>query len=189
MNNTIIYLLGHYGVGKLTVARAICEAAGARLFDNHLVNNVLFSLIRTDGRTPLPDAIWDDIGRIRQIAFDAIEAYGHAEDSYVLTNALTDDPIDRKWFEATVDLARRRRARFLPVQLVVDETEHAQRIGRLERAANLKLTDVASGLARRDNVRLLPIAHPHFFKLDVTHLPATEAAAQIIAHAQKLSPP
>jgi hypothetical protein len=188
MKNTIIYLLGHYGVGKLTIAKTICAATGARLFDNHLVNNVLFSLVRADGKTPLPEAIWDDIGRIRQIAFDAIEKYGHPDDSYVLTNALTDDPMDRMWFDATVDLARRREARFLPVLLLVDEAEHARRIGTPDRAANLKHTDVESGLTRRRTVRLLPIVHPNYVELDVSHLTPAEAAGQITARAERLSP-
>ena len=56
MKNTIVYLIGHYGVGKLTIAKAICDATGARLFDNHLANNVIFSLVRADGSTPLPRA-------------------------------------------------------------------------------------------------------------------------------------
>ena len=51
MNNTIIYLIGHYGVGKFTIAQAIAEATDARVFDNHLANNVIFSLIREDGKT------------------------------------------------------------------------------------------------------------------------------------------
>ncbi len=46
MRNTIIYLIGHYAVGKLTIARAIAAAADARIFDNHLANNVIFSLSR-----------------------------------------------------------------------------------------------------------------------------------------------
>lgn len=57
MKNTIIYLIGHYGVGKLTIARQICAASDARLFDNHLVNNVVFSLIRADGKTPLNERV------------------------------------------------------------------------------------------------------------------------------------
>jgi hypothetical protein len=161
MINTIVYLLGHYGVGKLTVARAICAQTGARLFDNHLVNNVVFSLIRVDGRTPLPDEVWDAIGEIREIAFRSIEKLAPPEYSYVLTNALTDDPVDRQWFERAVELARRRRAKFLPVQLHCEEAEHARRIDTPERAAKLKHTDIASGLARRQTVRLLPVDHPN----------------------------
>jgi hypothetical protein len=172
----------------LTVAKAICAASGARLFDNHLVNNVIFSLIRADGKTPMPKAVWDDIGKIRQIAFDAIEKYSNINESYVLTNALTEDPVDRQWYESTVALAARRGSMFSPVQLVVEEGEHARRIGTPEREANLKHTDVASGLARRRQIRLLPIEHPNFLELDITHLPPAEAAKQIIAHAERLAP-
>ena len=38
------------------VAR-LCAATGARLLDNHLINNVIFSLIQADGGTPLPKAV------------------------------------------------------------------------------------------------------------------------------------
>lgn len=107
MRNTFVYLLGHPGVGKLTVARAICAATGARLLDNHLINNVVFSLIRADGKTPLPEGIWDLIGPIRNVAFEAIEKFGDPDDSYILTNALTDDPIDRQWFDDAAALAGR----------------------------------------------------------------------------------
>jgi len=35
MDNTIIYLLGHEGVGKYTIAKEIVTMTGARLVDNH----------------------------------------------------------------------------------------------------------------------------------------------------------
>jgi hypothetical protein len=186
VNNTIIYLLGHYGVGKLTVAKAICAATGARLFDNHLINNVVFSLIPADGKTPLPEQVWDTIGIIREVAFDAIKALAPPDCSYVLTNALTDDPVDRHWFDRAVALAAHRKSRFLPVVLQCDEAAHAFRIDTPERAANLKHTDVASGLVRRTTVRLLPVDHPHKLVLDTTHLPPKAAAATIIAAAERL---
>ncbi|MCS6759712.1 MAG: hypothetical protein MO852_12755, partial [Candidatus Devosia euplotis] len=72
MNNAIVYLIGHYGVGKLTVARALCAATDARLFDNHLANNVIFSLIRADGKTSLPESVRGMIDVIRGQAFRAI---------------------------------------------------------------------------------------------------------------------
>ncbi len=186
MINTIIYLLGHYGVGKLTVAKEICAQTGARLFDNHLVNNVVFSLIRADGKTPMPEQVWDLIGEIREVAFRAVEAMAPPASSYVLTNALTDDPVDRQWFERAVELARRRGATFLPVQLHCEEAAHARRIDTPDRAANLKHTDIASGLARRRTVRLLPIDHPNLLTIDTTRLPPADAAQQIIAAAQRL---
>ncbi|MEO6014458.1 MAG: AAA family ATPase [Devosia sp.] len=188
MKNTIVYLIGHYGVGKLTVAKALCAATAARLLDNHLVNNVVFTLVRADGKTPLPKAIWTHIGHIREIAFEVIETLAPPEFSYVLTNALQDhDPIDRQWYERTVEMARRRNALFVPVLVDCDEAAHALRIDTPERAANLKHTDVASGLARRHRVKTLTIEHPNLMQLDTTHLQPAEAAQQIIAHAERLA--
>lgn len=187
MNNTIVYLIGHYGVGKLTVAKALCAATGARLLDNHLINNVVFSLVRVDGKTPLPETVWDRINGIREIAFDAIESLAPADYSYILTNALHDIPVDREWFERTVELARRRGAVFVPVELGCDEAENARRIGTPDREANLKLTDADLAIARRREARLLPIRHPNRLSLDTTHLPPAEAARQIIAHAERLA--
>ena len=188
MNNTIVYLLGHPGVGKLTIAKAICAASDARLLDNHLANNVVFSLIRADGKTPLPEAIWDSIAGIREIAFGVIESIAPPEFSYVLTNALKDDPVDRQWYDRVLLLAARRNARFLPVQLRCDEAEHLRRIDTPERAANLKHTDVAAALHRRNTVASLLVNHPNRMTLDTTHLPPAEAAARIIAAAERLAP-
>jgi hypothetical protein len=188
VNNTIVYLLGHYGVGKLTIAKAICAATGARLLDNHLINNVVLGLVRVDGKTRLPDAVWDHINSIREIAFEAIEELAPPHYSYVLTNALQDEPVDRRWFERTVELARLRNATFVPVQLDCDEAENARRIDTPDRAANMKFTDVAASLARRRSVRQLPVDHPNLLSLDTTSLPPDEAALQIIAHAERLAP-
>jgi len=44
MDNTIIYLLGHEGVGKYTIAKEIVTMTSARLVDNHAINNLIFSL-------------------------------------------------------------------------------------------------------------------------------------------------
>ncbi|NKC51605.1 hypothetical protein HED63_19565 [Ochrobactrum cytisi] len=94
MKNTIIYLIGHYAVGKLTVARAIVDATNARLFDNHLANNVIFSLIQVDGRTSLPERVWDMIGVIRDQALLAMEELAPSDASFVLTNCLLEsDPV------------------------------------------------------------------------------------------------
>jgi hypothetical protein len=164
------------------------SATGTRLFDNHLVNNVIFSLIRADGKTPLPASVWDFTGDIREVAFRAIEALAPSDFSYVLTNALTDDPVDRQWFDRAVELASRRGASFLPVLLDCEEAEHGRRLPTPERAANLKHTDVASGLARRHTVKLLPITHPNAMRLDITALSPDAAAQQIVDVAVRLAP-
>lgn len=188
MKNTIIYLIGHYGVGKLTIARQICAFTDARLFDNHLANNVIFSLVRADGKTPLPDAVWDMIAVIRAEAFKAMEHLTPPETSFVLTNCLIeDDPLDRPMFEQVEALAARRGNVFVPVLLRASDAAYAARIGAPDRHERLKHTDVPSALQKRQTTELLRVGHPNRLDLDTTDLPPDAAARQIIAHAESLS--
>ena len=43
MEPTIFHLLGSPGVGKYTIGKALAEATGARLVDNHSIANVISS--------------------------------------------------------------------------------------------------------------------------------------------------
>lgn len=188
MNNAIVYLIGHYGVGKLTIGKAICAATDARLFDNHLANNVIFSLVRADGRTPLPEGVWDMIGAIRDQAFRAIEELTPSETSFVLTNCLLEsDPGDHAAYEQVKAVAERRGNVFLPVLLTASDAAHASRVGSPERAERLKHTDVESAQRKRHAEELLRIDHPNRLDLDTTELPPDQAARIIIAHAERLA--
>lgn len=186
LHNTIVYLLGHYGVGKLTVAKALCALTGARLVDNHLMNNVVFSLIRTDGKTALPPAVWDLIAKVREAAFEAIETLASADASFVLTNALDNTPEDHEWFDRVVRLARRRGALFVPVLVTCDEAENAHRIPSPEREANMKHTDVASAMERRRTAIPLPVTHANRLEIDTTLQSPKEAATAILQHVASL---
>ncbi len=188
MRNTIIYLIGHYAVGKLTIARAIEATAGARLFDNHLANNVIFSLLRTDGRTPLPERVWDLIDVVRDQALLAIEELASTHASFVLTNCLLEhDPGDRAAYEKVEQLAIRRGSVFLPVLLKASDAAHAARISSPERGERLKMTDAASAEKMRQTTQLLRINHPNRLDIETTNLSPAEAAEMIIAHALKLA--
>ncbi len=188
MNNTIVYLIGHYGVGKLTIARAICAATSARLFDNHLANNVVFSLIGVDGKTPLPERVWDMVGVIRGQALLAIEELTPPDTSFVLTNCLLEgDPGDRAAYERVQGVAERRGNVFVPVILQASDAAHAARVPSVERGVNFKETDVESALHKRQTTELLGVDHPNRLDLDTTDLPPSEAARLIIAHAERLA--
>ena len=188
MNNTIVYLIGHYGVGKLTIAKTICAATDAGLFDNHLANNVVFSLIRVDGKTPLPERVWDMIGVIRDQVRLAIEELTPPDASFVLTNCLLENnPMDRAAYEQVEGMAARRGNVFVPVVLQASDAAHAARVPSAERGANFKETDVESALRKRQTTELLRIAHPNRLDLDTTDLPPAEAARLIIVHAERLA--
>ncbi|CAN7167071.1 hypothetical protein [Devosia sp. LjRoot3] len=185
MHNTIIYLIGHYGVGKLTVARRIAATTGARLFDNHLANNVIFSLIREDGRTKIPDGAWDLIMTIRRQALTAMAEIASADASFVLTNALMeDDPLDRLIYDEVVATSARRGSVFVPVFLSASAAAHAVRIPSAEREERLKMTDAAGAAHVRKMRPLLAVDHPHRIDLETTDLPPEEVARRIVAHAE-----
>ncbi|PXA97439.1 hypothetical protein DMC47_14050 [Nostoc sp. 3335mG] len=186
MQNTIIYLIGHYGVGKLTIGQAIAAATGARLFDNHLANNVIFSLVREDGRTRIPDRAWDLIMTIRRQALIAMAEIAPPAASFVLTNALMDDdPLDHQAFAEVVSAAKQRGSTFVPVLLSASDAAHAARVPSLEREARLKMTDAAGAARARREKSLLAVDHPNRLDLDNTDLPATVAAGLIVAHAER----
>jgi len=187
MKNVIIYLLGRYGVGKLTIGKALCAATGARLVDNHLINNVIFSLLRVDGKTPFPDGTWERIDQVRELALGAIETLANPEWSYVLTNALDDTPEDRAWYARVETLAARRQALFVPVELSCAPDENMRRIGTPEREAAMKHTDVPSARERLA-VRVLPVEHANLLRLDTTTLAPAQSAARIAQHIASLKP-
>lgn len=186
MENTFIYLLGHYGVGKLTTAEAICAKTGAVLFDNHLVNNVIFSLVRIDGKTPVPEAVWDFVWVVREQAVEAIAELAPEGRSYVLTNALKDDERDRAAYQQIVDLAARRGATFVPVELECSDEENARRIVDPGREVRLKFTDAAIALERKRTAAAIPVSHENLLKLDNTDLSPDEAVEKILAHVESL---
>ena len=187
MDNTLVYLIGHQGVGKLTVARSLCKLTGASLVDNHLIANVVFGVIGADGKTPLPPRTWDLVERVREVAFAAMEELAPARLSYVLTNNLDDTPGDQRWFDRVVLAAERRSALFVPVVLTCDEDENMRRIPSPERAANMKHTDVESARAKRRAVRTLPIDHPNLITVETTSLLPEQSAATILAHVRGLA--
>src|SRR5271154_7172761 len=111
MQGTIVYLIGFAGTGKHTIALEICRLTGARLVDNHLINNPVFSLIQADGKTRLPETVWKKTWAIRHIVLDVIREISPAPFSFVFTNELIDGSNDdRKLFAEVEDLAEARLA-------------------------------------------------------------------------------
>lgn len=188
MNNFIIYLIGHYGVGKLTIARQLCARTGARVFDNHLANNVIFSLIREDGATPIPPLAWDLIMTIRRQALAAMSDIAAPHASFVLTNALMEgDPLDREAYEDVLAVAQKRDATFVPVILTASDAAHAVRMAAPEREARLKMTDAEAAARVRASRKLLHIDHPNRLDLDTSTMSPERAAQCIIEHLERLA--
>jgi len=188
LRNTIIVLIGFAGTGKYTIGRELCRRTGAKLVDNHLINNSLFTVVNADGLTPLPGAIWSKVRAIRQVVYETIRELSPPEMSFVFTMQLfEDDPQDHAGFAELVELAQSRRSLLVPVRLVCELEELCRRIVTPGRAAMLK--QISSEAARRRAVdhSLLNPTHPNLITLDVTHKSAAESAAAILEEIRSIA--
>ncbi|RYX84661.1 hypothetical protein EON83_08470 [bacterium] len=189
MKNTVIYLIGLPGTGKYTIAKEIERQSGALVIDNHLINNPIFSVIRADGKTPLPKEIWDYTAAIGDIVREVIVNLAPPEESFIFTNALTEeDPLGLAVYNKVVEVASLRKSIFAPIRLLCDLPTLQQRIVSKNRTERLKMTD-AKGIAKlhRDKT-ILKSNHPNTMSLDVTNLEATEAAQTILTYVKTLVP-
>lgn len=187
MQNAIIYLIGFPGAGKYTIAKEICARTDARLVDNHLINNPVFSLLREDGHVPLPKGIWSKVEAIWNIVLETIEELCPPERSFVLTNALREsDPEDRAWFNRIADFAQKRGSVFLPVRLICDAEELRRRIVSPDREARMKEMSPENSDKRCREDAVLSADHPNTLTLDVTGLSPAQAAEKIIAELEAI---
>ena len=184
MDNTIFLLVGHAGVGKLTTAKAISAATGARIVDNHYVNNPIFNLIELFQPTPLPQEVWARIAEVRGAVLETIATLSPPRWSFVFTFVAFDAAEDIAVYHAIRDVARRRSARFQPVRLTCEVNELTRRIASPGRREMLK--DISPENARRDAVKPpLRFEETSAIELDVTHMPPPETARKIIAAASR----
>lgn len=187
IRGTFIHLIGYPGTGKYTIAQEIKARSNFRLVDNHLINNPVFAVIHTDGKTPLPPLVWENTGRIWRIVLDSIRDLSPPHFNFIFTNALFDtDPDDRAWYEEIRDFVATRGGSYVPVRLTIDDVEeHRRRITAEGRAARFKATDPAGPERFRNRGPILAIDHPHVLTLDVTHISPAAAAEAVLTHARK----
>jgi hypothetical protein len=167
--NTIVALIGFAGTGKYTIGRELCERTGAKLIDNHLIANPIFSVVNVDGITPLPDGVWARLKQIRRTVYDAIRELSPPEMSFVFTvEWRANNPEDYKSFADLAELAALRHSRFVPIRLICGVEELCRRVTDPARAAMLK--ELSPELARKKSLEdeVLHISHPNQRTLDVT---------------------
>lgn len=182
--NTIIYLFGFPGTGKYTIAKEIVRQANFVLVDNHLINNPVFSVIRQDGVTKITPEVWSNCKKIWEIVWDTIHHIGSPAANYVLTNHLAEqDEGDREWFYRIVAHVEKKRAAFLPVRLLCSEEELRRRIVMPERRERMKITDTERLSQYYRDYSVLKPDRMDLFELDVTNIPASEAARIILKKA------
>lgn len=180
----IIYLIGRSGTGKYTIAKELAKEAYV-IVDNQLINNPIFSLLKTDdlnSSLTVSREAWNAIGRLRNIIFEFISQ--EQNNNYVLTNELFDDDEgDHRLFEQVKDLSLKRSSTFMPVKLLISEEENARRITSPGRAERFKSTKIDE----KDKTRkLIEVNYPNMLKIDVSDLSAQEVAKIILDKISKI---
>ena len=188
LQNTIIVLLGFAGTGKYTIGRDLARLTGAKLIDNHLINNALFTAVNADGVTPLPQEIWAKLKRVRQVVYETIGELSSPELSFVFTiQLIEEDPDDHKAFADLVDLAAARRSVFVPIRLICELEELCRRIASPGRAAMLKQITAEAARQRAESKSVLIPRHPYVRTIDVTRKSASDSAAEILDYVMSIA--
>jgi hypothetical protein len=177
----IIYLIGHPGTGKYTIAKELAQH-NFIICDNQLINNPIFSLLNYDGLTKIPAFAWRAIGGIRNAILDFLATKD--DQNYVLTNCLYEAAGDRKCYVQVKNMASQRGSLFVPVKLMISEAENLKRITEPSRRERWKSIDPKDVLSQRK--KLINIEHPHLLTLDVSELSAMVAAERILEHVARL---
>jgi len=157
IQNALIYLFGFSGTGKLSIARELQTLVPCTIVDNHLINNVVLSLIDADGKSPLLPLVWEHIARIRAVVFDTIRTLSGSQRNFIFTNELIEGvEVARRVFAQVAEVASSRNAKFLPVRLLITPEELARRVASPGRAALHKGTDAAAAFRKaREQVVLI----------------------------------
>ena len=182
VNGVIIYLIGFAGCGKLTIAKAIQARYDCILIDNHRINNVIFSLLDLDGQTKLPENVWENVGLVRSAVLDTIRRMAKPARNFVFTNELLErDPLSEKVFLDIAELARERKAWFLPVRLSISPEELSRRVVSTGRAEQFKETNAQAALEKAQEQEVFKPHGSTYLEIDVTTRAPEEVAVTIIA--------
>jgi hypothetical protein len=184
--NVIVHLMGHPGVGKKTIAKELCKTFNFRLLDGHMINNLVFPLVRVDGATTLPKEIWGVCHEIRMIVLNTLVTMGNRDFSFVFTNYMVDgDDGDISMLNDMIAICDKIGATYVPVRLLCDPDEHKKRIVTPQRDTDMKATDPAL-VDEIAHQQTLKTGYKNEFTLDVTPLMPEQAASIILRHIDTL---
>ena len=174
MKNTIIYLIGGPGIGKQTIAREIRKKQRITVVDNHSYTNAIFSISKNYAHPKHEEYRL----KVRNIVLEAMSEICPKNESFVLTNVIS---LGEEFFyyKPVEELARKRKALFIPFILSCGLEENKKRIVNPFRKKYMKTVnpDVVEQIA---NLGQPSIKHHNILHLDVTNLTASEAATQIV---------
>jgi shikimate kinase len=178
-SNVMIYLIGPPGVGKYTVGLRLSEILPAKLVDNHHWLNPVFSLIKQDGKTPLPRGVWEQVAQVRKAVFRTMATLSPNDWNFVLTHASTGSALDHEIAGDILEAACLRKADLLTVRLTCSADQLAARVVSPDRRLRMKETNPDA--ARLNAIKpLFDPGQANTITINTTGLSAEETAARII---------
>ncbi len=172
---SLIHINSYPGVGKLTIGRMVASELGAKLLDNHSIYNVAFALTEFKSK-----AFYDAVRDVRSTAYKIVTGLS-PDVPVILTNAHAQDSNwgNECWNEA-IKLGRKTGRQHVVVLLDFERDENARRIQSLDRDARRKPRDPTMFRQGEVDRALIDRGADKLFRLDVTDMPANEAAASIL---------
>ena len=181
LDNTLVLLIGFAGTGKYAIGRELCRRTGAKLVDNHLIANPVFTVVDADGVTPLPKEVWAKLKEIRRIVYESIRELSPANLGFVLTMELRENnPDDHSAIHDLEKLAAARQSLFVPIRLVCDVEELCRRVADPKRRERLKETSMENTRRKSSQDAVLNPRHANLRTIDVTAKSPSETADAII---------
>jgi hypothetical protein len=182
MAGDIVHLIGFPGIGKMTIAKEIVrQQPNFVLVDNHLINNPVFSVVKADGISPLPDEVWAKVSQIRAIVLDTIAMLSPPQLSFVMTNVVLEDEEDRAECRKIEAVAEKRGGLYFPVLLTCDIEENRRRIVSPGRGLHLKSINPDEPDRMHRGAPLIRYdGHANRIQMDVTHIQPADAARAIL---------
>lgn len=133
----VILFNGLPGSGKLTIAELLAKKTGAKVLDNHYVNNLIFNV--KEFEDDVPSFIWDFIDRTKVDLYNTLSKLPQTED-YILTGCLM--TTDKTSLPIAEKFAKDLNSEFIVINLVCNQAKILGRINSPERKNRKKLTDI-----------------------------------------------
>jgi len=183
----VVHLVGYPASGKLTVAKALVDAAAERgrtfiRLDNHLTGDVILSVVDRS-LNPIPARVWERVEDVRDVMYRAIVELSPPDWSFVVTNVVREGggPIEERTVTRVHQLARERSSRHLAVAVRCDRDALLARVTAPDRFSRHKWVD-PEGVARYvDESQMMDLSAYDPFELDTTTRTPEESAAAILA--------
>lgn len=138
MSNKIIYFNGMPGSGKLTIAKMVANKTGAKVIDNHKVNNLLFDI--KGFNEEVPKFVWESLRVIKKELYSLLERLPQESD-YIFTGIAANYK-ENITVNGILNLAEKLNSEFYCINLICDKKNILDRINTEQRQANKKITSI-----------------------------------------------